>query len=471
MHAQSIVHCDLKPSNVLLAADGSARVTDFGIAELLDITPPTLDVARGTLQYISPEVLEGACPTTASDVWGVGITLWAAAHGRIPFGDDGQPLASIVSAAIGGLPAWAPPAGFQGLEADRLRDVIELCTARDPNTRPTASEARAMLARPLRVTTIVEAPRAAPIGRSRLMALCAIISVVAVIGGALLLRNEGRGAPTLLNSTAGEWCQAVRQGDTDIGKALDRASQQIVNGDHSAVAMRAALRELPIGIGAATWSWRRILAVEPHFNHLAPALTETRLRDYIVAETTTYLATGQFIPGTATGSVRAGDNVPATIAETANAFGKVSEETRTLCGSEATSWRDQQIRLIDEVRASLEGPDSPFFDDPTSPTALDAELLATVIATQENYFVKLLVDHPDWAIRATADGTGSPAITNLLAGPGAHAFRKAVLASYPLATYLARKKPLLASRVSESLPDDQRQEFLDEILQMSDSHR
>jgi hypothetical protein len=135
-HARGIVHRDVKPSNVLLAAeDGSVRLLDFGLARLPQAETLTAagDVP-GTLAYIAPERLGGDAATDAADVWAVGVLLWEALGGRHPFwqsslletaraiGCGAPPLASVrpdlprpLLAAVDGAldldPARRPPAG------------------------------------------------------------------------------------------------------------------------------------------------------------------------------------------------------------------------------------------------------------------------------------------------------------------------------------------------------------------------
>jgi serine/threonine-protein kinase len=76
-HARGYVHRDVKPGNILLAADGRAMVTDFGIARLLaeaEVTMP--GTMLGSVHYLSPEQVRGGAATAASDVYGVGLVLY-----------------------------------------------------------------------------------------------------------------------------------------------------------------------------------------------------------------------------------------------------------------------------------------------------------------------------------------------------------------------------------------------------------
>jgi len=464
MHSRSIIHCDLKPSNILLADDGSVRVADFGIAQLLEFTPPTLDGTFGTIQYAPPEVLEGARPTTASDVWGFGTTLWAAAHGHAPFGDSDHSLAAVIGQINEGLPPWNPPDGGHSPESKRLGEIVELCTRTDPHARPSAGEIVGLLARPIvvapRPTVVVRPLRE----RSRLRAVVAVIAVLATASIAFAVRDDGRGRAGLLNATPEEWCDAVASSDQSIGVALDRAVTTLVDGGRTAEAMRAALLSLTPDISRATAPWRRLLAMEPRFKKLAPELSETRMRDLIVAETATYLATARFIGVGASGvaDLRL-DGLPPEIARSARAFGEVSEQSRTLCASDGATWRDGQRRLADEVRLSLEGTASPFFSDPTAATALDTPLLRTVATVQPDYFMRLVRDHPTWLLAVTDPKTGSQAVIDMLLAEGAPAFRQIALASPVIAEYLTGHNRELAAELVKTLPADEQLEFYDRL--------
>lgn len=81
-HGAGIVHRDIKPANVLIADDGTSKLTDFGIARTSgDGTLTEAGGILGTLLYMAPEVARGEPATPASDVWSLGATLFAAVEG------------------------------------------------------------------------------------------------------------------------------------------------------------------------------------------------------------------------------------------------------------------------------------------------------------------------------------------------------------------------------------------------------
>jgi Protein kinase domain/VHL beta domain len=136
VHAAGLVHRDVKPSNVLLAADGP-RLIDFGVAWDAQSTVLT---AAGTLfgspEYLSPEYATGQDFGPPTDVFSLGAVLAYAATGRPPFA--GTSLDTVISAIVHRAP------DLTGAPA-RARPVIEWCLAKDPAARPTPGELVARL--------------------------------------------------------------------------------------------------------------------------------------------------------------------------------------------------------------------------------------------------------------------------------------------------------------------------------------
>jgi serine/threonine-protein kinase len=93
-HENNIVHCDIKPHNILLSRDGLAKVTDFGIARAVSSQTTTQVVGvQGSVQYLSPEQARGYGVDAQSDIYSLGVVLYEMLSGAPPF--DGPSAISI----------------------------------------------------------------------------------------------------------------------------------------------------------------------------------------------------------------------------------------------------------------------------------------------------------------------------------------------------------------------------------------
>ena len=89
-HSRAIIHCDLKPSNILVTADGTVKLLDFGIARQLETEGEPVDLTRTgmrpmTLAYAAPEQIRGERLGTQADVYSLGVVLYELLSGRLPF--------------------------------------------------------------------------------------------------------------------------------------------------------------------------------------------------------------------------------------------------------------------------------------------------------------------------------------------------------------------------------------------------
>ena len=138
-HQRSIIHCDLKSSNVIITPEGCAKVLDFGLARRLRpeelgeatcsrVSLATGDTIAGTLHYLAPEVLRGQPADARADLWALGVLLHEMAAGELPF--QGRTAFELSAAILREQPQPLPagvPAG--------LRAVIQRCLAKEPAQR------------------------------------------------------------------------------------------------------------------------------------------------------------------------------------------------------------------------------------------------------------------------------------------------------------------------------------------------
>ncbi|MEW2415618.1 serine/threonine-protein kinase [Streptomyces sp. NPDC046866] len=136
-HEAGVLHRDVKPANVLLANDGRVVLGDFGIARLEGSSELTVTgEVVGSPEFLAPERALGRDPGPASDLWSLGVLLYAAVEGVSPFRQD-TPLATLRAVVDEELP---PPR-----RAGPLAPVLEGLLRKDPDDRLPAAEAARML--------------------------------------------------------------------------------------------------------------------------------------------------------------------------------------------------------------------------------------------------------------------------------------------------------------------------------------
>ncbi|HEU5424838.1 MAG TPA: protein kinase, partial [Nitrolancea sp.] len=229
IHRAGVVHRDIKPQNVLLAADGTPKLGDFGIARSpVDAGLTDTGMALGTAAYMAPEQATGAPPTPSADVYAAGVILFELLTGRLPF--PGENPVQVMYQHVNTPPP--NPRAFNPAIPPALGAVTLRALAKDPATRfadaqqmqsaidglPAADAATAMLPKadpgPAEQTRAMRAAAGGGAGNALpppppppyrrvlqssgpdwLPFLLAGLLVVLVIGGVIFLASHNNGSP------------------------------------------------------------------------------------------------------------------------------------------------------------------------------------------------------------------------------------------------------------------------------------
>ena len=133
-HQAAIVHRDVKPSNVMLVADGRLKILDFGVAKVADTTITGTGAPLGTAAYMSPEQARGDVVDARTDMWSLGVLLYEMLAGRRPF--EGDTSSGLLFAIL-----TAEPAPIRDLRPDvplAITEIVGRALAKTPGRRFTS---------------------------------------------------------------------------------------------------------------------------------------------------------------------------------------------------------------------------------------------------------------------------------------------------------------------------------------------
>jgi hypothetical protein len=142
-----IIHRDLKPNNIMVTNEGNVKLMDFGIARPIDASIHTTDssAVMGTMQYLSPELLEGKAPDVRTDIYSLGAILYEVVTGAKAFTESN--ISKLMLSKVRN--EFKPLDSFKLKIPPRLRRLIRKCLSREREKRP--QDAASMLAELLKI--------------------------------------------------------------------------------------------------------------------------------------------------------------------------------------------------------------------------------------------------------------------------------------------------------------------------------
>lgn len=405
LHADGVVHADIKPSNILVAADGSCRLADFGISRSLDTTIDTLESLKGSLRYVAPELFDGAAPSAANDIYSLVLTLRAALTGVAPFGPSGQAQAAIIARLHSDDLAF--PDTDPGLPS-HLVELLNAALSRDPDARPTAAQLEAAFdgARCGGFGGEVVGGRPAPPWWSRhRVALGAIVVAAGLIGGV-----TGGVAVGSLGDDSDQAAPAVDPGSVDAAYCAVFASAT----DERIALMQTMASDLEQSPSSTAVVLRLLVTYPRQFSEVTGPLVaaardtdggpsvgnlgDGQLTDLALADSFRSLAGGKpFLFDGDTGEFNPRE-LPSELREPAREISELFADARQRCPEVEIDLAAAKARLSSATFSNLADAEfmSSFFDDPASFDVFEPRTVVLMVDLARSTFEQLVAGRSDW---------------------------------------------------------------------------
>ena len=381
-HDLGIVHRDVKPSNILFAADGSARLGDFGIS---GTGTRTIEQLEASVAFAAPEILEGDRPSPANDVFSLVLTILVAAVGRHPFGDGvavAAMAARIQSEQIR-FSDWVPDL------PEHLGAALDRCLDLEPDERLTAAELVELLSErgEVRVRRTPRSSGATTLRRPHWVMVSVVFGILAALLIAVGWRSEHRAPVPDLCGALGRYDMERLALFNQVSSDIEQATSPVQVVDRLLVrhpAEWAAVAEPLLGAWAAGTGGTTPVSIQQ--------LTDLAVVEALHALNGDKSELGSWL------SSRASAAYPVSVRSAMQAVETAVEGASSRCGGVSPLIAPARARMYSSIRSGLADPAfmAGFFAEPASFTLMTPRLVELFLVSSRPFAEQLLVSQQQW---------------------------------------------------------------------------